>query len=108
MPLAYLSFNLSLQIQKKLHFSMISAVSLLTTSFFKINYFHCVFSWGFVRLFHAVFTSVCFTVISIFLNKHIADIEKSDEICSPTFVVDEFWGLFLHPSNCYIKHLKST
>ena len=29
---------------------------------------------------------------------NIVDIEKSDEICSPTFVVDQLSGLFLHPS----------
>ena len=31
-------------------------------------------------------------------------IEKPDKICSPTFVVDEFSGLFLHPSIFSIKH----
>ena len=32
------------------------------------------------------------------LNDNIVDIEKPDGICSATFVVDEFSGLFLHPS----------
>ena len=32
------------------------------------------------------------------------DIEKPDQICSPTFVVDEYSGLFLHPSIFSIKH----
>ena len=32
------------------------------------------------------------------LNDDIVDIEKPDRICSLTFVVDEFLGLFLHPS----------
>ena len=32
------------------------------------------------------------------LNVDIADIEKADETCSPTFVVDQLSGLFLHPS----------
>ena len=41
------------------------------------------------------------------LNKDIADIEKLDEIYSPTFVGDEFSGLFLHPSVFSIKHLRS-
>ena len=32
------------------------------------------------------------------LNDDITEIEKNDGICSLTFVVDEFSGLFLHPS----------
>ena len=32
------------------------------------------------------------------LNDDIEDIAKPDGICSLTFVVDEFSGLFLHPS----------
>ena len=32
------------------------------------------------------------------VNDDIIDIEKPDGICSPTFVVDEFLELFLHPS----------
>ena len=32
------------------------------------------------------------------LNKNIVDIEKPEGICSLKFVVDEFSGLFLHPS----------
>ena len=32
------------------------------------------------------------------LNKDIVDIKKPDGICSLTFVVDEFSGLFLHQS----------
>ena len=35
-------------------------------------------------------------LISMLLNEDIVDIEKLDEICSLTFVVDEFSGLFLH------------
>ena len=31
------------------------------------------------------------------LNDDIVDIKKPDCICSLTFVVDEFSGLFLHP-----------
>ena len=38
------------------------------------------------------------------LNDDTADIEKSDEICSPTFVVDEFSALLLHLSIFSIKH----
>ena len=32
------------------------------------------------------------------LNDDIVGIEKLDRICSPSFVVNDFPGLFLHPS----------
>ena len=38
----------------------------------------------------------------------IADIEKSDGVCSLTFVVDEFSALFLHPPIFSIKHSRSA
>ena len=34
----------------------------------------------------------------ILLSEDIVDIEKPDEIYSLTFVVNQFSGLFLHPS----------
>ena len=37
------------------------------------------------------------------LNDYIVYIKKPDGICSPTFVVDEFSGLFLHSSIFSIK-----
>ena len=37
----------------------------------------------------------------MYLNDDIADIEKPDGICSPTFAVHDFLGLFLHPSVFY-------
>ena len=52
-----------------------------------------------------IYTS-CF--FSMLLNDNTVEIEKSDGICSPTFVVSEFWGLFLHPSIFSIKHSRST
>ena len=33
--------------------------------------------------------------------------KKTDGISSPTFVVDDFLGLFLHPSNLFIKDRRS-
>ena len=42
------------------------------------------------------------------LNGDIVDIEKPDEICSHTFVVNEFSGLFLHPSIFSIIHSRSA
>ena len=47
-------------------------------------------------------------LISALLNDDMLDIEKPNGICSPTFVVDEFSGLFLHPSIFSIKHSKSA
>ena len=41
-------------------------------------------------------------------NDGIVDIEKYDEICLLTFVVDRYSGLFLHPSIFSIIHLRST
>ena len=38
------------------------------------------------------------------MTNNIVDIEKPDGICSPTFIVDEFLGLSLHPSIFSIKH----
>ena len=48
-----------------------------------------------------LYTSCLFSML---LNDDIVDIEKPDGICSPTFDVDEFSGLFLHPSIFSIKH----
>ena len=41
-------------------------------------------------------------------NDDITDIKKSDGICSSTFVVDDFSGLFLQPLIFYIKDLRSA
>ena len=42
-----------------------------------------------------LYTSCLFSML---LNDDIIDIEKPDEICSPTSAVNEFLELFLHPS----------
>ena len=47
-------------------------------------------------------------LVSMLLKEDIIDIEKPDGICSLTFVMGKFSGLFLHPSifllkNCYYK-----
>ena len=47
-------------------------------------------------------------LFSMFLNNSIVDIGKPDGICSPTFVVDEFSGFYLHPSIFSIKHSISS
>ena len=41
------------------------------------------------------------------LNDDIVDIEKADAISLPTFVVDGFSGLYLHPAIFSIKHSRS-
>ena len=46
--------------------------------------------------------------MKILVNEDIVDIEKPDGICSVTFVVDEFWGLFLHPSMFSIMYSRSA
>ena len=38
------------------------------------------------------------------LNDNIVDIEKTDEICSLSFAVDEILGLISHPSVFSVKH----
>ena len=40
------------------------------------------------------------------LGEDIIDIEKPDGICSPTFYLDKFSVLILHPSVFYIKDSK--
>ena len=42
------------------------------------------------------------------LNEDVVDIEKPDEICSLTFVVDEFSRLFFHSSIFYVMHSRSA
>ena len=42
------------------------------------------------------------------LKEDIVDIEKPDGICLLTFVVDEFPGLFLHPSVFFMIHSRSA
>ena len=42
------------------------------------------------------------------LEEDILDIEKPDEICSLTFVVDEFSELFLHPPIFSMIHSRSA
>ena len=44
----------------------------------------------------------------MFLNDDTVDIEKPDGICLPTFVVNEFSGLFLHPSIFSVKDPRSA
>ena len=44
----------------------------------------------------------------MFLSDNIADIEKSDGICSTTFVVDNYSGLLLYPSVFSIMDSRSA
>ena len=47
-------------------------------------------------------------LFSMLLNDDIVDIENPDKICSDTFVVFEFSGLFLHSSIFFIKYSRSA
>ena len=47
-------------------------------------------------------------IFSLLLNDYIVESENRDGICSPTFVVNNFLELFLHPSIFSIKHSKSA
>ena len=73
------------------------AVRLLITSFFlfKINHLVCSLkdSQSFVMQSLPLYTSCLFFMS---LNDDIVDIEKTDEIRSPTFVVHDFSELFLY------------
>ena len=42
------------------------------------------------------------------LNEDIANIEKPDGVCLLAFVLDEFSGLFLHPSIFSITYSRSA
>ena len=53
----------------------------------------------------SLYTSYLF---SMFLNEDIAKIEKPNGISSIAFVVDEFLGLFFHPSIFCVTHSRST
>ena len=43
-------------------------------------------------------------LLFILLNDDIVDIEKPDGTCLPTFFVNEFSGLFLHPTIFTVEH----
>ena len=51
----------------------------------------------FIELFHANFTSVYIMLMFYAFKWRNCRHWNPDEICLPTFVVDEFSGLFLHP-----------
>ena len=52
-----------------------------------------------------LYTSCLFSMLLI---DDTVDIEKLDGIYLLTFVIDEFWGLFLHPSIFSIIHSRSA
>ena len=47
-------------------------------------------------------------LFSLFLNEDIVGIEKHDRVCSLTFAVDEYSGLYLHPSVFSIIQSRSS
>ena len=101
LSLLYLSSYFRLQMQQNLSFSYGFCCSFVN------NFFLCLLkliifigyslqdSQNLFIQFLILYTSRLF---SLYLYKHIMDIEKPHGICSRTLVVDNFWGLFLHPS----------
>ena len=79
-------------------FHMTSAALLLTTSF----------SFFLKLIIFIVCSLINSCLFSMLLKEDIVDIEKPDGICLLTFVVDEFSGLFLHPSIFSIIHSRSA
>ena len=72
---------------------------------FLLLVWQCILSWRFPKNF---MTSVYVILIFYVLNHYIVDIERPDEMCSLTLVVDDFSELFLHPSNFSIKNWRSA
>ena len=79
---------------------MVPAALLSITSFFvfKINYFHYMLFHGFTILFMQSLPLYTPCLLSMLLNDDIVDSEKHDRICSLTFIVGKFSGLFLDQS----------
>ena len=96
------------QYNRFLHFHVISTALLSITSFFLFKTIifiasSLMYSQDLFIQSLRLHTSCLF---SLLLNDDIVDTENSDGICSPTFVADEFSGLFLHPSIFSIKQLR--
>ena len=60
------------------------------------------------NLFMKFLTLYISCLFSIPFNEDIVNIEKPDEICLMTFVVDYFFGVLLHPSIFPIKDSRSA
>ena len=78
---------------------MIYSACLLTTSFLFLRLIiFTAFSLKASKNFFMQSLPLCTSCLfSMFLNDDIREIEKPDGICWPTFALDEFSGLFLHP-----------
>ena len=90
---------------------MIAAALLLITSFFsflKINYFHAYSLKDSQNFFMQSLPLYMLRLFSILLNNNIVDTEKPNGICWLSYVVDEFSGLYLHPSIFSIIHSRSA
>ena len=71
--------------------------------FLKLNIFVACSIKDSQKPFHAVFTSVLYTscLFSMLLNDDIVDIEKPEGICSPTFVLNEFFRIIFTSINLF-------
>ena len=96
---SYLFSNFSLQIKHIFDSHIFLAALLLITLFFffaKLSLLRAILRI-FIELFHAIFTSVYIMLMFYAFKWRNCRHWNPDEICLPTFVVDEFSGLFLHP-----------
>ena len=75
--------------------------------FLSFKYLFSNFSLQIQQIFTFLYDS-CSCLFSMLLNDDIVDIKKPDGICLLTFVVNEFSGLFLHPSIFSIIHSRSA
>ena len=93
-----------------LHFHIIPANYLLIISFF--SFLNQFFSFRvLLRIRKTFMQSLPLNTSCLFrtpLNDNIVDTEKPDGIYSPTFVADNFSGLFLHPSIFSLKDSRSA
>ena len=93
------------------HFHMILAALLLNSFIFvflKLIICTACFLNNWQNFFMQSLPQYTSCLFSLLLNEDIVGIEKPDGICSFTFVVDEFSGLFLHPSIFSIIHSRSA
>ena len=86
------------QLMKRKKFDKKSWTEALITSFFSKLIIFTVCCFSVAKFFTESLPLYTSCLFSMLLNRGIVDIEKSDGIYSPTFNVNEFSGLFLHPS----------
>ena len=92
-----------------MYLHVILILFLLTVTFFSFQNQLC-FLHVLLKI-HKCFSNGLFRNIKyvcLLCDLQIADIEYPQGICSPIFVVEDFSGLFSHPSIFLIKHSRSA